>query len=131
MASLADYAANKVLDHITGKTSFTKPTAYLALFTVAPTNAGGGTECVYGGYARKITAGADWNAAASRSVANAGSLAFPQCTSGGETAVAAALFDAASAGNMLAWGVLTASRAIVVNDTPTFAAGVIVLSVAA
>ena len=45
MGSFTDYLENKVLDHVVGKTSFTMPAVVaVALFTAAPSDAGGGTE---------------------------------------------------------------------------------------
>ncbi len=42
MGSKADYLENKVLEHVLKNTSYTSPvTVYCALFTVAPTDAGG------------------------------------------------------------------------------------------
>jgi hypothetical protein len=52
--SKSDFLENKVLDHLYGNTPYTPPANYhLALFIVAPTDAGGGTECSAGNYARK------------------------------------------------------------------------------
>lgn len=121
--SFSDYTENKVLDHIVGKTSFTMPTAYVALFTVAPTDAGGGTEVSGGSYARESTAGADWNAASSGAISNANAITFTTATGDWGTVVACALFDAATSGNMLAWGDLTTSKAVNSGDTASFAAG--------
>jgi hypothetical protein len=47
MAGFTTYLQQKVLDHVRGKTSFTMPTAYVALFTTNPTDAGGGTEAYW------------------------------------------------------------------------------------
>lgn len=103
MPGLTTYAANKVLDHLHGKTAYTMPTNYLGLFTVAPTDAGGGTEVSGGSYARKATAGADWNAAAANSASNANALAFAQATANWGDVVAFGEFDASAAGNLLWW----------------------------
>ena len=123
--SLSDYSENKVLELLVGKTAFATPTAWLALFTVAPTDAGGGTEATGGSYAREQTAGADWAAAASGAITNANAIAFPTATANWGTVVAAALFDAATAGNMLIWGDLTVSKAVNTDDTLSFPAGAI------
>jgi hypothetical protein len=62
--SINDGTETRILDHIVGKTSYTMPsTVYLALFTTAVNDAGGGTEATGGSYARKLTAGSDWTAA--------------------------------------------------------------------
>ena len=53
MAAFSDYLENKVLGHVFGGTAYTAPsTLYVALYTVAPSDTGGGTEVSGGGYAR-------------------------------------------------------------------------------
>lgn len=43
--NLTNYLENKLLDHFLGTTAYTMPSpVYVALFTVAPGDAGGGTE---------------------------------------------------------------------------------------
>lgn len=123
MAGLSDYLELKMLDHIVGKTSYTMPTAYLALFTVTPTDAGGGTEVSGGSYARKSTAGSDWAAAASGANSNAAVITMATATGSWGTIVAAALFDASTAGNMLIWGPLTVSKTVTSGDVLSFPIG--------
>ena len=54
MSSLSDYTELEILDHIFGGAAYTSPTnVYLALYTVAPTDSGGGTEVSGNGYARQ------------------------------------------------------------------------------
>ena len=122
--ALTTYASNKLLDHLSGKTSFTMPTVSVALFKTQPTIAGGGTECAYTGYARDTTAGADWNAAASKANSNATELNFGAKTAGtDETAGWWATFDASTSGNMLEFGSLAVAKLIQNGDTPKIAAG--------
>ena len=122
--SLTTYAANKMLDHLSGKTSFTMPTVHVALFKTQPTIAGGGTECAYTGYARDATAAADWNAAASGANSNASEFNFGAKTAGtDETAGWWATFDAPTSGNMLEFGSLAVAKLIQNGDTPKIAAG--------
>src|SRR5262245_10711430 len=64
-AQASDYLENLVIDHLFRTRTWTKPAAlYVALFTAAPTDAGGGTEVTGGGYARVSVAPLDtnWNA---------------------------------------------------------------------
>lgn len=129
MAGFSDYLEKKVLDHVVGKTSFTMPSSvYVALVTVAVTDADTGstiTEANYTGYARKLTAGSDWNAATGTTAVStsANSLAFAACTAGSSTVIGWALVDASSAGNILAYGTCT-SVVISATQTPaTIAAG--------
>lgn len=121
--SKTDYCENKVLDHINGKSSFTMPTAYVALFTAAPSDAGGGTEVSGGSYARVATSGATWSAASGGSAANAAAISFPTASASWGTVTHYALFDASSSGNMLRWAALTASKTIGSGDTASFAIG--------
>lgn len=124
--SKTDYAENKTLDHITGKATWAAVTAYVGLFTAAPSDAGGGTEVSGGAYARKATVAADWNAASAGSASNANALSFPTATASWGTVTHFALFDAATAGNMLRWAALTTSKTIGNGDTASFAAGSLV-----
>ena len=54
--------------------------------------------------------------------ANGTAITYPTATVAWGTVVAWALFDAASAGNMLYWGSLNTPRAVNISDTPSFAA---------
>lgn len=122
--ALTTYLGNKLLDHTIGKTSFTMPDVFLALYTTAPNISGGGTEAVYTSYARKDVVGSDFSAAASLASTNAVELAFPTKTGGADITVTHwATHDAVTAGNMLEFGTLTVSRLIQDGDTPKFAIG--------
>ena len=124
--SFSDYLENKTLDHILGGPDYTRAaTVYVALFTSAPTDAGGGTEVSGGGYARvAVTNDAtNWPAASGGSKSNGTDIVFPTATADWGTVVAFAIFDASTAGNMLVWGNLTQSKAIYNGDTARFAAG--------
>ena len=124
MAGLSDYAENKILDHIVGKTSFTMPTnVYVALFTAAPSDSGGGTEVSGGSYARKQTVGSDWAAASAGASSNAAVITFVTPTGSWGTATHFAIFDASTAGNMLAWNSLTTPQAIGTGNNVSFAIG--------
>lgn len=126
--SKTDYLENALLDHVTGKTAYTKPTAYVGLFTAAPSDAGGGTEVSGGSYARKVTAGADWNAASGGSVANANAITFATASGSWGTVTHFGVFDASSGGNLLRWAALTANKTIGSGDVASFAAGALVMT---
>jgi hypothetical protein len=124
MGSFADYAENKILDHIVGKTAFTMPTAYVGLSTADPKDDGSGlAEPSGGSYARVQTAGADWAAASGGANSNANAITFPQATGSWGTVTHFALFDAATNGNMLGHGQLAVSKTVGSGDTARFAAG--------
>lgn len=126
--SKSDYAENKVIDHMTGKATWAAVTAHVALFTAAPSDAGGGTEVTGGSYARKATVAADWTAASGGSASNASALTFPKATASWGTVTHFGIFDASTSGNLLRWGPLGASKAVATDDTPSFAAGTLTLT---
>lgn len=121
---LTTYAANKLLDHLSGKTAFTMPTVHVALFKTQPTIAGGGSECAYTGYSRDATTGADWAAAGAGANTNATEFSFGTKTAGtDETPGWWATFDAATNGNMIEFGNITEPKLIQNGDTPKLPAG--------
>jgi len=123
MAGFSDYVENKVLELITGKTAFSTPTAYIALFTAAPSDSGGGTECTGGSYARKQTAGSDWASASGGAISNSAAITFVTPTGSWGTATHFALMDASTSGNQLGWAALTTPQAIGTGNLVQFAVG--------
>jgi hypothetical protein len=124
--SFSDFLELELLDHVFGNAAYTAPaTLYVALFTAAPTDAGGGTEVTGGSYARKAVTNNSTNfpAASAGAKSNGAAITFVQATASWGTVVAFAIFDASSGGNMLGWADLSASVAIASGDTATFAIG--------
>jgi len=126
--NLSDYAEAKILDHSVGKTSWTMPTIYVALYTTAPTDSTAGTEVSGGAYARVATTGATWSAASAGANANAADIVFPEATASWGVVTAVALLDASTAGNIVWYGTLTASKTVDSGDTVRFVAGDLTLS---
>lgn len=120
MAALSDYAENKLLDHLLGKASFTMPASVrVALFTAAPSDAGGGTEVTGGSYARQAIIVNTSSGGATNPNAD---VVFPVATASWGTITHVGIFDAASGGNLLMHGALTASKAIASGDQLIFPA---------
>lgn len=120
--SFTDYLEDKVLKHVFTNTAYTAPTTlYIGLFTVAPTDAGGGTEVSTAGtnYARQSMA-FTVSGTNPTQAANTAAVEWGTAASSWGTIVAAAVFDAASGGNMLAWGDLTANKTISAGDVFRF-----------
>jgi hypothetical protein len=90
-----------------------RPTEWhLGLFTAAPGESGGGTEVSGSGYTRKaVTFTVSGNNAS-----NSGSVEFAAATGSWGTITHAAIFDAATSGNMIAYAALTASKTIDTGD---------------
>ena len=96
----------------------TRPTSWtVALYAVAPSDTGGGTEVSGGSYARTAVTFTVTGDTAS----NSGAVEFPAATASWGTVVALAVFDNSS--NMVAWANLTASRTIGSGDVFRIPAG--------
>lgn len=122
MSSFSDYLENELLDHVFANAAYTSPTTvYLGLYTVAPTDAGGGTEVTGAGYARQACA---FDVAASGATANSAAESFTASGGNFGNVVAIGIFDAVSAGNLLAWDGIT-SATVNDGDTINFAIGAI------
>jgi hypothetical protein len=124
MGSFSNYWENEVLDHLFGKGAYTPPTIYVALSAAEPGETGAGISEPGGdGYARVQTAASGWNIANGGLLDNASDIEFGAPTGAWGTMTHFALFDAATAGNMLAYGTLTIAKTIGSGDAVRFAAG--------
>lgn len=129
--SLSDYLENEILDHVIGASSWSAPaTLYFALYTSAPSDAGGGTEVTGGGYARvsKTNNLTNFPAASAGSKSNANDIDFGTASADWGTITHVAVLDAASSGNLLFWGALTASKTVQNGDGFKFLATKLVFS---
>ncbi len=123
MAGFSDYLEDKVLDHVFGGTSYTAPgTLYVALYTVAPSDTGGGTEVSGGAYVRK-TATFNVSGTSPTTATNAAAIEYPTATANYGTVVAVGVFDALTSGNLLAYANLDASKVVSSGDVFRFDAG--------
>jgi hypothetical protein len=122
--SKSDYLENEILDHILKTAAYTQATnIYVALYTAAPTDAGGGTELSGNAYGRIVKN--TWDAASGGATENTGAITFNQATGDWGTVVAFGLLDNSTGGNLLYWGDLTANKAVNSGDTAEFADGAI------
>jgi|TARA_R110000764_G_scaffold102598_1_gene188144 hypothetical protein len=111
--AFSNYLSNEILDHVFSGNAFTAPSNYyVALYTVAPTASGGGTEVTGGGYVRRA---ATFTTSATQST-NQSAVEFPTATAAYGNVVAAAVLDATSGGNLLAFANLTAAKNIAIGD---------------
>ena len=118
--SLVNAFENHVLTYLFTTGSVTRPTAwYIGLFTDDPGEGGAGTEISGNGYARKaVTFTVSGNNAS-----NSAAIDFDAATGSWGTITHAAIFDAASSGNMIAYGSLTTSKAVTTGDILRLASG--------
>lgn len=128
------YLANKTLEHVVGKTSYTMPTNYLGLSSTTPTIGGTNvTEPAGGAYARVATSGASWGTASAGSITNTATLTYPTATADWSSAANltyGVAYDAASAGNLLYFGALTTAKPVLNGDTVSIAPGGVTISLA-
>ena len=121
MTAMSDYLEVALLNHVFRATPYTAPTTiYVALFSVATTDAGGGTELAGGSYARQSSTYVAPTSGIGK-ISNAAVLTFSNLTAG--TVVGVGTFDALTLGNLLMYGPLTAQRTVVAGDNLTFAIG--------
>lgn len=145
MAAMSDYLENKLVDHIFRNRSYTVPTTiYVALFTAAPSDSGGGTEVSGGSYARVQVGPSDsaWESTQGTTAAEASSgtggatqngstITFPTPTANWGTITHVGIFDASTAGNLLFHGALTTPKTVNNGDpAPTFPAGALDVTLA-
>lgn len=134
--SFSDFTEQKVLDHLFGATSYSPPgTLYIALFTAAPSDSGGGTEVTGGSYARVAVTNNTTNfpnasGTSPTSKSNGTTITFPTASASWGTVVAFGIFDASSSGNLIAWADLTTSKSIASGDTASFAASSLTITLA-
>lgn len=111
--SLSNTFETHTLNYLFTSTSVTRPTAwYVALFTSNPDEDASGTEVSGGAYARQsVTFSVSGNTAT-----NTAAIEFPTATASYGTVTHVGVFDASSAGNLIAYAALTTSKAIDTGD---------------
>jgi hypothetical protein len=124
--SKTNYLETQLLNHVLRNVSYPSPTSiYVALFTVSPSEGGGGVEVSGGGYVRQPVT---FTVPAPDSVTNVSDVTFPIATVDWGTVVAFAIMDQASSGNMLYYANLTASRTILASDQLRFPSAQLIIS---
>jgi hypothetical protein len=125
MSSFTDHTENLVLTWLLTNGTATRPTAwYVGLFTAAPSDTGGGTEVTGNGYARVATGTITVSGTSPTNATNAAAIEFAAASGGNWGAIGwAAIFDADTGGNMLAWAALSTSRTINDGDVLRIPAG--------
>jgi hypothetical protein len=103
MPDLADYAESLSARFLVTDETATRPTTwYLALYSTAPSDAGGGVEISAGGYSRQEVA---FTEGETGTATNDADLTFTASEAWGGIA-GVGLFDASTSGNLLLWKAL-------------------------
>ena len=109
MAGFTNYLEDKVINHLFGSVTFTRPgTYYCGLLTVAPTDSATGTEVSGGAYARQSIAWVITGSGVSQAASSA-DLTWPAATTDWGTVIVAGVYDALTSGNLVAFETLTKS----------------------
>jgi predicted metal-binding membrane protein len=120
--SFSNYLETEILDHVFGGAAYTAPTTlYLALHTANPAEDGSGTEVSTSGtaYARTSVA----FTTSGNTTSNTSAVEFATATANFGTVSHVAVWDASTAGNMLAYAALTSSKTIETGDVFRVPAG--------
>ena len=116
-----NYLEDAILNHVLRNTAYTSPTAiYVALYTVMPTDVGGGTEVAGGSYARQPVT---FLAPSSGVAASNGAVTFPVASGAWGEILGMGLFDQLTGGNLLYYGLLATSKIVGIGDQLAFAGG--------
>lgn len=123
----SNFLKNAIFNMFLRNVTYTSPaTVYLALYTTATDDAGGGTEVAAGGYARQATA---FGAPTNGSGQNSGTVLFGPASADWGTVTHGGYRDASSGGNLLTHGPLGASKAIATNDSLRFLASTLTVTI--
>ena len=113
--SFSNFLETEILDHVFAGAAYTAPaTLYLALFTAAPGETGGGTEVSTSGtaYARETVA----FTTTGNTTSNNAAVEYSTATASFGTVTHVGVFDAATSGNLMAYATLSSSKAIDTGD---------------
>lgn len=124
MAGFSTYLENAVMNLLFSKTPYTAPDKYVALYSSAPTDDGGGTELSGNGYARVLAN--SWSTSTTGTLSNSVAITFEAATGDWVSATHFGIFDNLTTGNLLGWGALTTPKTVQTGDIATFAIGALV-----
>ena len=116
MSEASDYLENEILDHFFGGAA----TIYIALYSAAPNDAGGGTEISGNGYARQSV---PFGTASGGSIASNADVTFTASGGAWSEVTHFGLFDASTGGNLLVHSAVDASFTLADTDVYTFSSG--------
>jgi len=112
--SFTNFLETEILDHVFAGAAYTAPTTlYLALYTAAPSDTGGGTEVSGGAYVRKSVAFTTTGDTTSNNAA----VEWPTASANWGTVSHIGVFDSLSGStNLMAYAELTTSKTISSGD---------------
>jgi hypothetical protein len=115
------YLEDNLINHVLRGVAYPVPAGiWVALFTSAPGESGGGIEVTGGSYARQP---ATWSASVNGSSSNTVDVVYPVASANWGVVTSFALMDAVTGGNMLYYANLNAPRNVLTNDLVSFPTG--------
>lgn len=118
--SFSNEFETRVLTWVFTGDSATRPTSWhVALFTSNPDEDASGTEVSGGAYARQSAT----FTVSGNTASNSAALEYPTATAGYGTVTHVGVFDASTAGNLIAYAALTTSKTIDTGDVFRIPAG--------
>ena len=103
MAGLTNYLEDKIINHVFGSTTYTKPTNwYVGLLTATPSDSAAGTEVSGGSYARQVCAFTITGSGIAQAL-NTSAITFPPATADWGVVGWVGLYDALTSGNLAAY----------------------------
>lgn len=120
--SFSNYLETELLDHVFTNSAYTSPTAvYVSLHTANPNEDASGAEVSTSGTAYARQAGTF--SVTGNTATTTAAIEYATATASYGTVTHVGIWDASSAGNMLAYAALTASKAISTGDVFRIPAG--------
>jgi len=103
MAGLTNYLEDKIMNHVFGSTTFTKPTNYyVGLLTATPSDSAAGTEVTGGSYARQVCA-FTITGTGTAEAKNTSAITFPTATADWGIVGWVGVYDDLASGNLVAY----------------------------
>ena len=103
MAGLTNYLEDKIINHVFGSTTYTRPTNwYVGLLTATPSDSASGTEVTGGSYARQVCAFTISGSGIAQAI-NTSAITFPTATADWGVVGWVGIYDALSSGNIAAY----------------------------
>jgi len=103
MAGLTNYLEDKIINHVFGSTTYTRPTNwYVGLLTATPSDSASGTEVSGGSYARQVCAFTISGSGIAQAI-NTSAITFPTATADWGVVGWVGIYDALSSGNIAAY----------------------------
>ena len=113
MTAMSDYLEAALLNHVLRNTAYTpSATLYLSLHTADPTDAGTGAEVTGGSYARQTIS---FSAPSGNACSNSTQVTFTGMPA--VTVTHVGIWSASTAGNLLFYGALTASKVVAAGES--------------